>query len=114
MKAELPDTVRALIGPVKAALAAYASSFDSLAANILKSDELFWKSMIPQTVAMLEKVDKAEASLKHASDTTKTDTFANIDTTISMQEFIAGLALVLGVHHRLVCRPQHHQARCRP
>jgi methyl-accepting chemotaxis protein len=96
-KAELPDQVRALIGPVKAALAAYVSSFDTLAANITKSDELFANNMRPQMVDMLERIGRAEDSLKTASDATRTETFANIDTTISAQEIIAGLALVIGV-----------------
>jgi methyl-accepting chemotaxis protein len=96
-KAEIPDNVRALIGPVKAALAGYISSFDALAANLLKSDELFWKNMLPQAINMDERIAQAEASLKQASDTTKTETFATIDTTMSAQKLMAGLALVLGV-----------------
>jgi methyl-accepting chemotaxis protein len=95
-KAELSDSVRALIVPVKAALAGYVSSFDSLSANIVKSDDLFWKNMTPQIIDMQARMGKAEVSLKQASDTTKTGTFATIDSTISLREFMAGLALVLG------------------
>jgi len=96
-RADLPDNVGALIEPVKAALAAYVSIFDALAANMIKSDDLFWKSMLPQTADMLEKINKAETSLKEASDTTKTATFANIDTTISAQQIIGALAIAFGV-----------------
>ena len=96
-KTDLPDNVRALIAPVKAALSAYVASFDALAANMLKSDDLYAKDMRPQIADMLAKIGKAEASLKQASEATKADTFATIDTTISVQEIMAGLALVLGL-----------------
>jgi hypothetical protein len=47
-KAELPDSVRALVTAVKANLADYVASFNSLAAGMAKSDELFWKDMTPR------------------------------------------------------------------
>ncbi len=96
-KADSPENVRVLIGPVKAALAAYMSSFDALSANMMKSDDLFWKNMVPQTNDMLARIGKADASLKQASETTKAATFASIDSTISGQEIVAALALVIGV-----------------
>jgi methyl-accepting chemotaxis protein len=96
-RAEVPDNVRALIGPVKAALAAYSSSFSALAANLLKSDNLFDKEMRPQIHDMQDSIRKAEVSLKRASDATKAEAFAVIDTTISAQELMAGAALVLGI-----------------
>ncbi len=96
-RAEVPDNVRILIGPVKASLAAYVSSFNDYAENLLKSDDLFWKSMMPQTIDLLEKVSQAAVTAKQASDTTKAQTFAAIDTTVTMQEIIAGIALVLGL-----------------
>jgi methyl-accepting chemotaxis protein len=95
-KADLPDAVRALIGPVKAALASYVSSFESLSANLLKSDDLFWKAMVPQTTDMVDKIVKAEASFKQAADATNTQTQENIAATITGQGMIAGLALLLG------------------
>ena len=45
--------------------------------------------MVPQAVNMDERLAQAEASLKQASDTTKTETFATIDTTISAQKLSA-------------------------
>jgi hypothetical protein len=67
----VPDSVRALIGSVKANLTDYIAHFDSLAANMVKSDDLFWKDVTTQTVDMLERIDKAEASLTQSSDATK-------------------------------------------
>jgi methyl-accepting chemotaxis protein len=96
-KADIPDSVRAFIGPVKAALAAYAMSFDAVATNMIKSDDLFWKSMVPQAVDMLAKIGKVQEQLKEVSESAKTDTFAAIDSTVSTQMIVGGLALVLGV-----------------
>jgi HAMP domain-containing protein len=96
-KAELPDNVRALIGPVKATFASYIASFNSLSANMLKSDDLYWKTMVPLSIDMLERAGKAAASLKQSSDTTKTQSIERIGATIFAQEGVAGLALVLGI-----------------
>jgi diguanylate cyclase (GGDEF)-like protein/PAS domain S-box-containing protein len=93
-KVELPDRVYPLVRPIKAALADYVASFESLAANMLKGDDLYWKSMVPETVNIVAKIDKAEASLKQDSDTTKTETFAAIDVTTAAEQVMLGLALV--------------------
>jgi diguanylate cyclase (GGDEF)-like protein len=96
-KAELPDSVRPLIGPVKVSLSAYMSHFDSMAAGLIKSDDLYWNSMMPQADDMAAKIGRALVSLKHDSDTTKTETFATISEMISTHELVTSLALVLGV-----------------
>src|ERR1019366_6196103 len=96
-KAELPDSVRPLIGPLKASLSAYMSHFDSMAASLTKSDDLYWNSMMPQADDMAAKIRQALVSLKRNSDTTKTETFATISETISTHEAVNGLALALGV-----------------
>jgi methyl-accepting chemotaxis protein len=96
-KAELSDAVRALVGAVKANLVDYIASFNSLAANMVKSDDLFWKDMTPQCVGMLERIDNAKASLAQVADRIKAETSSNIDITISTQEIVGGLALILGM-----------------
>jgi diguanylate cyclase (GGDEF)-like protein len=95
-KADLLGARRASIEPVKAALASYISSFESLSAKLLKSDDLFWNDMVPQTENMLDRIVKVEASLKQEADTTNAKTRENIAATITRQETIAGLALLLG------------------
>lgn len=96
-KAELPDSVRAFIGPVKASLSAYMSHFNSVAASLVKSDDLYWNGMMPQADRMAAKIGEALVSLKRDSDTTKTETFAGISEAISTHEGVTGLAVVLGV-----------------
>lgn len=94
-KSALPDDVRAFIPPVKAALASYGASFEGLAANLLKSNDLFLKEMNPQIVEMLDAIGGAEASLRSDFAGTKTSTDETIVSTITMQEIIAALALLL-------------------
>jgi methyl-accepting chemotaxis protein len=96
-KADLPDSVRELVSAVKANLVDYIASFNSLAAGIAKSDDLFWKDMTPLTVAMLERIEGTKASLAQASDRIKAETFAHIDLTTTTQEIVGGLAVVLGI-----------------
>lgn len=50
--AEMPDIIRGLVTPVRAALATYMASFDVLSANILRVDDLCWNSMMPQIIAI--------------------------------------------------------------
>jgi hypothetical protein len=96
-KAELPASVRPLIEPVKASLTAYMLHFDSMAANLIKSDDLYWNSMMPQADDMAAKLGRALVSLRQDSDTTKAATFAGLSDAISTHEEVTGLALVLGV-----------------
>ena len=96
-KAEIPDSVRALAAAVKANLADYMANFDSLAAGMVRSDDLFWKDITPQTADMLERIGKAEVSLAQAADRIKAETFAHIDMTVSTQEIVGTLALLLGI-----------------
>lgn len=95
-KSAIPEDARSFIGPLKTALARYGTAFESYAANALRSDEVYDKEMRPQTIAMLESVNTAAASLKADFERTKSSTDATVGSTITMQEIIAGLALVLG------------------
>jgi diguanylate cyclase (GGDEF)-like protein len=95
-KADLPDAVRALIGPVTAALSSYISNFELFSANVLKRDDVFWKDMVPLTDVVLDKIFKAEAAFKRAAEATDTQTHDSIAATITGQEMIAGSALLLG------------------
>jgi HAMP domain-containing protein len=95
-RTELPAAVRDLVAPVKAALAAYNSSFESYSINVLKSDELFWKDMTPLISDMQRRLSDAEASLRQRSDADKAEAFGRIAGIITGQETISALALLLG------------------
>jgi methyl-accepting chemotaxis protein len=93
---ELPPAVRDLLGSVKAALAAYSSSFEAYSTNLVKSDELFWKDMTPLISDMQRRLSIAESSLRQESDVARVETFESIAGIISGQETISALALLLG------------------
>jgi methyl-accepting chemotaxis protein len=93
---ELAESVRALLAPVKSALSAYATAFESLSTNLLKSSNLFDKDMVPQIVEMIAGIGGAEASLRTDSAATRQLTDETIVGTIRTQETVAGLALLLG------------------
>jgi methyl-accepting chemotaxis protein len=95
-KSALPDDVRSLIPPVETALASYGASFEGVATNLLKSNDLFLKDMTPQIAEMLDGIGAAEASLKKDFAGTKSSTDETITSTITLQEVIAALALLLG------------------
>jgi methyl-accepting chemotaxis protein len=93
---DLPDAARDLIGPVKATLAAFNSSFEFYSSNLLKSTELFWKDMVPLMSDMQRRLALAEASLRQESDRAKTETFGNIAGIVAGQKSISTFALLLG------------------
>ena len=95
-KVEMPDSVRALIAPVKTALAGYAASFGSISTNLLKSNDLFEKDMRPQLVQLVAGIGTAKASLQQAAAETRKQTDEAIATTVMVQEVMAGVALLLG------------------
>ncbi|MGP0094832.1 MAG: methyl-accepting chemotaxis protein [Xanthobacteraceae bacterium] len=95
--AALPEDIRALIPPLKAAFAGYGAGFEDFAPNLLKSNELYLKEMNPQIVEMLDAIGTASASLKRDFTSTKASTDETISGTITVQEIIAALAFLLGV-----------------
>jgi methyl-accepting chemotaxis protein len=94
---DLPQALRAPLGAVKADLDDYAKAFESTAPNLLAGDEVYYKGVTPLTVAAIDKLAGAEASLRQALGATTTETADTISGTIRMQEIVAGLALLLGV-----------------
>ncbi len=95
-KAELPDSVRILIAPVKSALPSYRAAFDSVAADMLKSAEMYSKQLAPQLVKMKEARAATEASLDHTLQQTKSDSANLVSGAMTLQRTIAALALLLG------------------
>jgi methyl-accepting chemotaxis protein len=95
-KVEMPDSVRALIGPVKTGLAGYAAAFNSISTNTLKSDDLYNKDMRPQMIQLIADMGTAKASLQQAATETRKQTDEAIATTVMVQEVMAGFALLLG------------------
>jgi methyl-accepting chemotaxis protein len=95
-KVEMPDNVRALIGPVKTVVASYVAIFGSISTNLLKSNDLYDNDMRPQMVQLIADMGTAKASLQQGAAETRKQTDEAIATTVMVQEVMAGVALLLG------------------
>ena len=96
-KAALPANLAALLGSVKAGVAKYSEAFDKTAPNLLLGDELYYKAITPLTVSAIGKLDVMIDSIGKAFKKTTADTEERISGTITMQEIVAGAAVLLGL-----------------
>ena len=96
-KATLPANLAALLGPVKAGVAKYSEAFDKTAPNLLLGDELYYKAITPLTVSAIGKLDGVIESIGKAFKKTTAETDERISSTITMQEIVAGVAVLLGL-----------------
>jgi methyl-accepting chemotaxis protein len=94
---ELANAIRPLLTATKTALADYITAFDSVSAQMLKRDELFEKQLTPLFVDMQTTAANAQSSLDHDFEQIRDANQEAIDSTISLQEIVGGLALVIGV-----------------
>jgi methyl-accepting chemotaxis protein len=95
-KANPPSDLATLLATVKAGIAKYAEAFDKTGPNLVLGDELYYKGVTPAIVAAVEKMDKTTASIGAAFEKTTAETGDRIAATITMQEFVAGAAILLG------------------
>ena len=93
---ELTPALRTAVAAAKADLADYAKAFDAAAPNLLLGDTTYYNSISPMTRGAITKLDAAIASLTHDLQATHTETDATIASTVTLQEIIAGLALLVG------------------
>jgi methyl-accepting chemotaxis protein len=93
---DVSQSVRPLVAAVKSDVTDYAKAFEETAPNIAAADETYYKGVTPLTVAAVEKLNAAEQSLRQSQQDTKAETASAIAGTISLQEIVALLALVVG------------------
>ena len=96
-KADLPSDLAVLLATVKPGLAKYAEAFEKTGPNLVLGDELYYKGITPAIVGATEKMDKTTAALHAAFENTNAETNDRIATTITMQEAVAGAAIMLGL-----------------
>ena len=96
-KAALPANLATLLGTVKAGVAKYSEAFDKTAPNLLLGDELYYKAVTPLTVDAIGKLDGVKEAIGKAFAKTTADTESLITTTTTMQEIVAGAAVLLGL-----------------
>src|SRR5438477_800526 len=96
-KAELPQNLTALLGPVKAGVAKYFDAFDKASTNLVLGDELYYKAITPLTVNAVGTLDEVQQSIGQAFQKTTAATEEIIGSTVTMQEVVAGGATLLGL-----------------
>ncbi|HWN76654.1 MAG TPA: HAMP domain-containing protein, partial [Bradyrhizobium sp.] len=96
-KADLPSDLAAQLATVKTGVAKYAEAFDKTGPNLVLGDELYYKSITPAINSAIEKMEKAAAAIGVAFEKTTGETNDRITTTITMQEAVAGAAVLLGL-----------------
>jgi methyl-accepting chemotaxis protein len=96
-KVALPPNLAALLAPVKAGVAKYAEAFDKTAPSLLLGDELYYKAVTPLIAALIEKMDISKAEIEAHFTKATAETEDRINGTITMQEIVAGAAVMLGL-----------------
>jgi methyl-accepting chemotaxis protein len=96
-KADLPPNLAALLANVKTGVAKYVEAFNKSGPNLVAGDDLYYRAVTPLTVDAIGKLDGVKESIGKAFAKTNADTEGLISTTITMQEVVAGAAVLLGL-----------------
>jgi methyl-accepting chemotaxis protein len=96
-KLDLPPELAKQLVVVKSGIAKYAEAFDKTGPNLVRGDELYYKSITPVIASAVEKMDKVKEAINEAFKKTTAETGDRIDSTITAQEMVAGLAVLLGL-----------------
>ncbi len=91
------DPVLEAIGTVNEAMRDYTFAFTDLSAGIIKSDELFAKTIAPAIVGIEKQLSEARSMLLTTASEAKSSTNAQLSRTMILQNGIAAGALVIGL-----------------
>jgi len=95
--AEPPEDIRAMIGPAKTSLAEYTQAFEALSGTIARVESVSDKEVIPRIAEIQKQLDANQDSLARTFTEVRGSTLASIASTMTLQQVIGGLVLVLGV-----------------
>ena len=95
--ADLPPKLAAPLKDIKASVIKYGQAFDKAGPAMLRGDELYYKSISPLTISAIGKLDGLVEVIGKNFRKTTADTDERINTTITMQEIVAGAAVLLGL-----------------
>src|ERR1700722_16009137 len=96
-KADLPEDFAALLKIIKADVGKYAAAFDKTGPNLLLGDELYYKSITPLITNTIGKMNGAQAAVEQVFEKVSADTEGRISSTITIQQIVAGAAVLLGL-----------------
>ena len=94
---DLPPKLAAPLKDIKASVIKYGEAFEKTGSSLLLGDELYYKAVTPLTVSAVGKLDGVIESIGKALKKTTTDTDDRISNTVTMQEIVAGAAVLLGL-----------------
>ena len=94
---DLSPELASILATVKSGVVKYAEAFDKTGPDLVRGDDLYYHSITPVIVDAVGQMDKTKESIGKAFDKTNTETRDLISTTITMQELVAGLAVLLGL-----------------
>jgi methyl-accepting chemotaxis protein len=96
-KANLPSNLAGLLASVKARVGKYAEAFEKAGPNLVLGDELYYKAITPMIAGTIEKLEGAQAAIEQSFQKVAAETEDRINRTVTMQEIVAGAAVLLGL-----------------
>lgn len=93
---DLPQGADPVLASIKSGLANYSSGFERASAKLIMGDEIYYKTVTPLIVSAIDKIDAVVTSLEGAFARTTGGVNQRIDGTVTMQQLVAGSALIVG------------------
>jgi methyl-accepting chemotaxis protein len=95
--ADLPPKLATPLKDIKASVIKYGEAFEKTGSSLMLGDDLYYKAVTPLTVGAVGKLDGVIESIGKAFKKTTADTDDRISNTVTMQEIVAGAAVLLGL-----------------
>jgi methyl-accepting chemotaxis protein len=96
-KYDLPLALYEVFDQVKAGLTTYATAFENMSTGLLSGNDLYYKEVVPLTVAAIGQMDAVTGSLHQSFTKTTAETEDRITGTITAQETVAAVVSALGL-----------------
>jgi methyl-accepting chemotaxis protein len=96
-KLDLPANLGALLENVRTGVRKYVEAFDKTGPNLVLGDDIYYKAVTPLTVNAIAKLDAVKEAIGKKFIETTAETDSRISGTITLQEIVAGAAVVLGL-----------------
>ena len=93
----LPPSLGTRLAPIKADLVKYADAFGKTSTSVLLGDAMYSRSITPLAIRAIEKTEAVKTGMEQAFAKTTTETHDRITETVTLQEVVAGLAVLLGL-----------------
>jgi methyl-accepting chemotaxis protein len=96
-KYDLPLALYDVFDQVKAGLTTYATAFENMSTSLLSGNDLYYKEVVPLTVAAIGQMDTVTGSLQQSFTKTSAETNDRIAGIITAQQIVAIVVAVLGL-----------------